>query len=119
MLIGYDVTALSASQSGVGTYTRNLLTHLSVQAGDIDQIFALTHQSEVTAPPSKRWHINKTVWMQCILPWQLRALRADICHFTNNVASLVTPCPSIVTIHDMSLWMFPQFHYRRRLLAMR
>jgi hypothetical protein len=25
----------------------------------------------------------------------------------------------VLTIHDMTVWLFPQHHYRRRLLAMR
>jgi glycosyltransferase involved in cell wall biosynthesis len=29
------------------------------------------------------------------------------------------PCPSVVTIHDMTLWLYPECHGRKRLLAMR
>jgi glycosyltransferase involved in cell wall biosynthesis len=43
----------------------------------------------------------------------------DVCHFTNNVAPLWSPCPLVVTIHDMTLWLLPDHHYRRRLLATR
>jgi glycosyltransferase involved in cell wall biosynthesis len=57
--------------------------------------------------------------MQTILPWQLRRLPLDACHFTNNVAPIWGPCPTILTIHDMTLWLFPHYHYRKRLLAMR
>jgi glycosyltransferase involved in cell wall biosynthesis len=57
--------------------------------------------------------------MQAVLPWQLARLGADVCHFTNSVASWRTPCPAIVTIHDTTLWLFPALHPRRRLLSMR
>src|SRR5690606_4074793 len=63
--------------------------------------------------------LNKTLWMQALLPLQLASQRIDLCHFTNSVATLFSPCPTVVTIHDMTLWLFPQHHYRRRLLAMR
>jgi glycosyltransferase involved in cell wall biosynthesis len=53
------------------------------------------------------------------LPLQLSRLGVDVCHFTNSVAAWWTPCPSVVTIHDTTLWMFPRYHPRRRLLAMR
>jgi glycosyltransferase involved in cell wall biosynthesis/O-antigen ligase len=69
--------------------------------------------------PKRRLQLNKTVWMQAVLPWQLARLGADVCHFTNSVASWRTPCPAIVTIHDTTLWLFPALHPRRRLLSMR
>ncbi|MBV9544444.1 MAG: glycosyltransferase, partial [Chloroflexi bacterium] len=63
--------------------------------------------------------LNKTLWMQGVLPMQLRRLSTDVCHFTNSVAPWWTPCPCVITIHDMTVWMFPKCHPRRRLLAMR
>src|SRR5258708_10781914 len=113
MRIAFDVTPLTVSQSGVGTYTANLLQHL--EAAGQDQILPLSHRS----PGSSSRSPNKTLWMQTSLPWQLSKLQPDVCHFTNNVGAWWTPCPSVLTIHDMTLWLFPQYHYRRRLLAMR
>lgn len=127
MRIGFDATPLCAPRSGVGTYTINLLEHLCRQFED--DIVPLAHRPRLWEPngnsrssiPNLRSSvsINKTLWMQVVLPWLLARLRTDLCHFTNGVASLWTPCPSVVTIHDMTLWLFPQHHYRRRLLAMR
>ena len=136
MRIGFDVTPLCAPRSGVGTYTLNLLDHLRRLAED--DIVPLAHRRRLWEPPSTLHSpfsnltlhppfsnlqspvsMNKTLWMQTVLPWLLTRLRTDVCHFTNGVASLWTPCPSVVTIHDMTLWLFPQHHYRRRLLAMR
>jgi glycosyltransferase involved in cell wall biosynthesis len=123
MRIGFDVTPLCVPQSGVGTYTSNLLDHLE-QCAD-DQILPLTHRPwHIDASRSPNGHVpffrlNKTVWMQTVLPRQLARLGLDVCHFTNAVAPLWTPCPSVVTIHDMTLWLFPELHGRRRLLAMR
>jgi glycosyltransferase involved in cell wall biosynthesis len=57
--------------------------------------------------------------MQVLLPWQLSQKGIEVTHFTNSVAPLLSPCPMVVTIHDMTLWLFPQHHYRRRLVAMR
>jgi glycosyltransferase involved in cell wall biosynthesis len=70
---------------------------------------------------ARRWslRLNKTLWMQAALPWQMARLRLDVCHFTNSVAPLWAPCPTVITIHDMTLWLYPQYHYRARLLAMR
>jgi glycosyltransferase involved in cell wall biosynthesis len=121
MRVGFDVTPLRTPRSGIGMYTANLLDHLGRQAGD--EILPLanfptgTHALE--AQLGQRLRLNKTLWMQAILPWQLARLGTDVCHFTNSVAPWRTPCPSIVTIHDTTLWLFPQHHPRRRLLAMR
>jgi glycosyltransferase involved in cell wall biosynthesis len=121
MRIAFDISALAAPQSGVATYTRNLAHHLSSRQQD--QILPITHARVV--PLSLRGHmhrgvpINKTLWMQAWLPLQLSRVAPDVCHFTNSVGSWWTPCPSIVTIHDTTLWMFPRYHPRRRLLAMR
>ena len=128
MRIGFDVTPLYTPMSGVGTYTINLLEHLERLSRD--EIVPLAHRTSrgngsghcngaATRFERRGLGLNKTVWMQIVLPRQLRHLCTDVCHFTNGVASFWTPCPSVVTIHDMTLWLFPQYHYRRRLLAMR
>jgi glycosyltransferase involved in cell wall biosynthesis len=104
----------------VATYTHNLAHQLGSRQRD--HIFPVTHSS--VSLPSLRGarlglSINKTLWMQAVLPLQLSRLGVDVCHFTNSVAAWWTPCPSVVTIHDTTLWMFPRYHPRRRLLAMR
>jgi glycosyltransferase involved in cell wall biosynthesis len=69
--------------------------------------------------PAPYKHLNKTVWMQCILPLQLSRMDVRVGHFTNSVAPLFSPCPTVVTIHDMTLWLLPQYHYGLRLFSMR
>lgn len=121
MRVGFDITPLGVPQSGIGTYTVNLLDHLGRQPDA--EILPLAHfpidSDWLESRRRGRFQLNKTLWMQAVLPWQLARLGADVCHFTNRVASWRTPCPSIVTIHDATLWLFPEHHPRRRLLAMR
>src|SRR5579872_781887 len=105
MRIGFDTTPLAVSRSGVGVYTENLLAHLQKACDHGDRIFELTHR------PSAHRKINKTLWMQSILPWELLRAPVDVCHFTNSVAPLWTPCATVLTIHDMTLWLYPQHHY--------
>ncbi len=126
MRIGFDITPLTVPQSGVGTYTVNLFEELRVVLGD--DLLPLIHRPlhdpammqgcRDSLVPWGRG-MNKTVWMQTLLPWQLAHARTTVAHFTNSVAPLVAPCATVVTIHDMTLWLFPEHHYRRRLLAMR
>jgi glycosyltransferase involved in cell wall biosynthesis len=104
MRVGFDITPLSLPRSGIGTYTANLFEHLQ----DYAEVIPLT--------PLR---MNKTVWMQVALPLQSRQLRLDVCHFPNNVGSLMMRCPTVITIHDTTLWKFPNFHYAKRLVSMR
>jgi glycosyltransferase involved in cell wall biosynthesis len=121
--IAFDVSALRAPQSGVATYTANLLQHL--ERLPHDEILPMAHRPVAMAvngasgASSRGPVLNKTLWMQALLPFQLSRVAADVCHFTNSVGSWWTPCPSVVTIHDTTLWLFPKYHPRRRLLAMR
>jgi glycosyltransferase involved in cell wall biosynthesis len=48
--------------------------------------------------------------MQTVLPSALRQVRPDLCHFTNYLAPVQCPCPSIVTIYDMTVFITPRFH---------
>ncbi len=116
--IGFDVTPLCVPQSGVGTYTSSLLEHLQTERHD--EIVPLSHRRlDGSQPAARRGPLNKTIWMQTVLPWQIKRLNIELCHFTNSVAPLLAPCPTVVTIHDMTLWLFPQHHNRRRLASMR
>ena len=46
-------------------------------------------------------------------------MRADIAHFTNGIVPLASPVPTVVTIHDMSLTMYPRYHPPRRVVLNR
>ena len=117
MRIAFDVSALSAPQSGVATYARNLAHHLSSRQHD--QLLPMTHTSLLQRSGSLcTAHQQDAVDAGAATAAAVQ-VAADVCHFTNSVASWWTPCPSVVTIHDTTLWMFPGYHPRRRLLAMR
>jgi glycosyltransferase involved in cell wall biosynthesis len=136
--IGFDITPLSVPRSGVSTYTACLLEQL--QQGP-DTILPLSHyplhyrwsegdqganagsaaDTENGSDPreSRPKVLNKTLWMQLHLWRQLEQLKPDLCHFTNSVGPISAPCPTILTIHDMTLWLYPSYHPWRRLVAMR
>jgi glycosyltransferase involved in cell wall biosynthesis len=46
-------------------------------------------------------------------------MRADVAHFTNGVMPFASGVPSVVTIHDMSLTLYPHYHPLRRVLLHR
>ena len=61
----------------------------------------------------------RMVWMQMLAPRTLRELGADVAHFTNGMVPIASSIPSVVTIHDMSLTMYPRYHPLRRVLLNR
>jgi glycosyltransferase involved in cell wall biosynthesis len=66
-----------------------------------------------------RGRLPRLVWMQTQAPRLLRRLDADVAHFTNGMIPLASPVPTVVTIHDMSLTLYPRCHPLRRVLLNR
>jgi len=123
--IGYDVTSLVGMCTGVGNYTRQLLEHMLDVAGEHDFLLMANRQDDVldVAPSARARPMiqdfpSRMLWMQTVLPAQLRAAKPDLCHYPNSIAPLRSPCRYVVTIHDMTLSLLPQYHpWRKRLIV--
>lgn len=126
MRIAFDGTTLRPGKTGVGYYTEHLLRHLAGN-GSKDEYVVVSNRPIETARrlPSRvrqvisRVHVPRLVWMQAIAPHVLRAVGAEIAHFTNGMVPLASPVPTVVTIHDMSLTIHPRYHPLRRVLLNR
>jgi glycosyltransferase involved in cell wall biosynthesis len=72
----------------------------------------------VVTDPRER---SRLAWMQMTVPRLLETLEADIAHFTNGMIPLaLRPATrAVVTIHDMSLTLFPRYHPLRRVVLNR
>ena len=115
-LIGFDATPLQiARHSGVGNYTAQLLAAL-IDRADARQYVLLANRAlngempRGTLGQVGRRFPNRSAWMQFALPRDLAAVRPDVCHFTNSLAPLHTPCPMVITLHDMSLFVHAGLH---------
>jgi glycosyltransferase involved in cell wall biosynthesis len=128
--IGVDATPLSVPRAGVGTYTANLIRAIR-ELGE-DEVVPLLQRDVHSAFEGELGlaagfrtarglsrRVNRAVWMQTALPRRIRSEGFDLCHFTNSVAPLRCACPYVVTVHDAGLWLHPEYHYVRRLLAQR
>ncbi|GAB4424514.1 MAG: glycosyltransferase family 1 protein [Chloroflexi bacterium OHK40] len=126
MRIGYEITAVGERPSGIGTYTLELLQGLAA-AEEAHEYLLLAnrshHRDHLGQLPRVRdlWRPfpNRMLWMQLLLPRQLRATRPDLCHFPNSLGPLDSPCPYVVTIHDMTLSLMPRHHPLRKQLLVR
>ena len=126
MHIAFDGTTLRPGRTGVGYYTEHLLRHAAEQCAD-DEISVISNVAiETTEPLPARvrrvvapsWS-PRLVWMQTQAPRLLRRLGADVVHFTNGMVPIGGGPPTVVTIHDMSLTMYPAFHPWRRVVLNR
>jgi len=126
----------AGSKSGIGHYVAQLLLHLQVQAGPGEQVSAfpqgwlrrayslgmrlrplLDRRRLVSMPGHPGWQQRLlAAGRQCgqrVLEHSFRSLcrrkHADLYHEPNYIP---LPCdvPTIVTIHDLSLLLYPQWH---------
>jgi glycosyltransferase involved in cell wall biosynthesis len=126
MRIGYDITPIGQQASGVGTYALHLLTSMA-ELDEGHEFFMLSnrsgHQGRLPAHRElyDAWQPfpSRMIWMQCMLPQRLQLMGTELCHYPNSIAPLRSPCPYVLTIHDMTLSMLPQHHPWRKQIIIR
>ena len=124
MRIAFDGTTLTPDRTGIGYYTEHLLSHLVAEFTEDEWIVVSNQPLSLSDPlPTHRrlearggipWRIP---WIQLTAPRLLRQLGPDVAHFTNSICPLRSAVPTVLTIHDMSLELFPRLHPRRRRLT--
>ncbi len=126
MRIGFDGTPLLGQRSGVGHYTGRLLAHLVQQRPEWEYMLfsnrpfePLEAELAQALPLADNFGFSRFVWMQLVLPRIIRQRQPDLCHFPNNTAPLCLNHPSVITIHDASLFLHSRHHPHSRLLALR
>jgi glycosyltransferase involved in cell wall biosynthesis len=124
--LGFDATPLLGQRSGVGHYTKRLLS--AIMASRPDWIYHFYSNRPLGALddgllgaveiesyfPASRW-----LWMQTALPQIIRRDNPDLCHFTNALAPVNLSRPYVITIHDASLFLYRRYHPWSRIAAMR
>jgi glycosyltransferase involved in cell wall biosynthesis len=114
MRIAIDVRKLH--DFGVGTYVRNLVHWLARLDRDTEFVLLCRREDceaiEQLGPnfrPMPDRSANYSVAEQLTVPLDLARVRADLFHAPHYVLPALTPCRSIVTIHDCIHLMFPQY----------
>jgi glycosyltransferase involved in cell wall biosynthesis len=124
-LVAFEATALEArNRSGVGNYTSQLLQELVVRDDGMRYALLASRPGKVMIPqgvavPAGQYFPNRFLWIQLLLPRILQRLRPKLCHFTNSIAPLSLRCPFAVTVHDMSLFLFPRLQPKKSVLLVR
>jgi glycosyltransferase involved in cell wall biosynthesis len=125
MKIGLDGIPLGGIKTGVGHYTFELAQHLA-QAKPDDDLQVVSHIpfhssaiENVSAPPNLKF-ISEPVnlltkhWWTLGLPLYIRRHSLDLFHGTNYDVPVWGGVPTVLTIHDLSLYLYPETHEQRR-----
>ncbi len=126
MRIAFDGSTLRPGRTGVGYYTEHLLHHLAQLTGS-DELVVVSNRPIQTIrplPPNVRvdvagLRVPRIAWLQTTAPRMLDRLRPDVAHFTNGMMPLRSRVATVVTIHDASLILYPEYHPLRRVLLNR
>lgn len=121
MRIGIDGTALPAQPVGAGNYIIHLIRSLIELNSEHEfVIFAqLSRQHLFDLPPTPGLHwqlvpeINparRLPWEQISFPALVKKAEVDLLHSPHYTRPYRLNCPSVVTFHDMTFFLFPQLH---------
>jgi glycosyltransferase involved in cell wall biosynthesis len=124
MRVGLDAIPLATPRTGVGHYTFELARHLALI--DPPDEFELVSPFPFAAPISAddqlpanlrcvhtRVNSLRRRWFAVGLPLYLKQSAFDLFHGTNYEVPLWSRCPSVLTIHDLSLLLHPSTHEDR------
>ena len=122
MRIAIDGLPLCDPLTGVGNYTLELALKLA-SPGE-DEIFVVSPRAFISSiaslhKPSNLRFIQDTVnpvtryWWSLGLPRYIRKNEIEVFHGTNFEVPLRGKCPTVITIHDLSMVLHPQTHERR------
>jgi glycosyltransferase involved in cell wall biosynthesis len=133
MHIGLNAHLLSLGETyrgaGINWYIHNLLTHLphvdhdnrytafigdgrftpSTSSGRRSSGLALRLSRLPTSRP-----VVRIFWEQVVQPFALRKERVDLLHALAFVTPLLSPCPAVVTIYDLSFLLYPESFKRSK-----
>lgn len=118
--VGVNAHLLSLAETyrsaGINWYLSNLLRHLPEADPEIGYtVFLSERRYEGVAGLHLRFSRLPThrpslriLWEQVAQPWAVRQAEVDLIHGAAFVGPLVSRCPSVVTVHDLSFLLYPQ-----------
>jgi glycosyltransferase involved in cell wall biosynthesis len=117
-LILLDATAISAQRGGVGRYVEELARQTVIAGAPVvvvcqprdEQAFASFDCDLVVAPRFVQSVPLRFLWEQVGLPLLARRLNATVIHSPHYTFPLMTACRSVVTVHDLTFWSYPDRH---------
>ncbi len=129
-----DFTQIPTNRTGVGVYAENLVRELPHQLAARDALFLLIQRDEepirklmrnftnvhVIPLPTSLFRNRALLFLfeQIAMPLLLLWKKIDVVHSLHYTHPLFSPCPRVVTIHDLTFLLYPKLHTRGRTLVM-
>lgn len=125
MRIGIDATALPPRPVGAGNYIIHLIRALA-EVNDRYELVVFAHpggRELIAVPESERFRwavipgrnpVLRLLWEQTALPRLAGSTRLDLLHSLHYTRPWRLPCLSVVTLHDMTFFLYPQLHTRSK-----
>ncbi|WP_242903240.1 glycosyltransferase family 4 protein [Actinomadura terrae] len=115
-----DTTAVPADRGGLGRYVDGLLTALHAQGADLAVACQRADQERyerlvpgtriVSGPPGLAHRATRLAWEQTGLPHVAASVGADVLHLPTYTMPVSASLPTVVTIHDVTLFAEPEKH---------
>jgi glycosyltransferase involved in cell wall biosynthesis len=116
MKIGIDGIPLASAKTGIGHYTLELSRALA--AIDPDDEFQLISPIPLSSDDKLPRNLRKVhapkrkLWWVAGLPLYIRRSSLALFHGTNYDIPMWSQCPTVLSIHDLSLLLYPQTHLK-------
>lgn len=103
-------------RAGIHQYIHNVLCHLPAIDDSFSYTLLLNHHLEMNLPRVQERigmfntdkPIKRILWEQFIQPFALRRVKPSLYHAMAFVIPRAIPCPSVVTVYDLSFMRFPE-----------
>jgi glycosyltransferase involved in cell wall biosynthesis len=115
--VGWDNSLARRSRTGSGVYASQLIRELSLLPEiklDVLDGWDVLEGTTVLARGARG--MARLAWNHWYLPQIIRKRRFDLFHGPAFVLPVPCPCPGVITVHDVSFRLFPEFFERRWLL---
>lgn len=118
LYVAWDNSLAGRSRTGTGVYAAQLIRELSSLPELKLEVFKgwsiAPDQHGLLARAGRG--ISRLAWNHWYLPYILRKRRFDLLHGPAFMAPLPCPCPTVITVHDVTFRLFPEYFERRWLL---
>jgi glycosyltransferase involved in cell wall biosynthesis len=111
--IGIDASIAKLNQAGSGTYASSLIDALQrIDTANCYCLFADTIQRQMGQRKTLRsrldtvWH--DLAWTHMRLPYYARRKHVDLLHVPSSVMPVFAPCPTVISILDVTVLESPQ-----------
>ncbi len=119
MRIAINALASQGALSGASRYIRSLVASLANVDAKNEYVLYVSHNDvplfsglgpNFQPIPTVANRPLRILWEQTELPWDLKRRKVDVFHGPTFIAPLIKTCRQVVTIHDMTFFLLPQFH---------